>query len=73
MSKTHYATVKDFHVRYWYDRSLKLWAIYEVSKPNEDGYQIGAAEYEMSREYLLQLAEYIIQSNHGPSRIGLTA
>ena len=65
MSKTYYVNVRGYSVRYFYDRSLKVWTIYEVSQPNEDGDQIGAAEYEPHRQHILGVAEFVVRCNHG--------
>lgn len=64
MTKTYYAIVSGHSVRYFYDRSLKVWTIYEVSQPNEDGDQIGAAEHEPHRQHVLGVAEFVVRCNH---------
>jgi len=40
----------------WYDPYLKLWTVFAV---NEQGHQLGAAEYETSKAEAIELAESV--------------
>lgn len=59
--KTYYLTISGIHVRFYYDPHLRLWTIYPVSLPSDDGSQIDAVdtEYTGDRHAVRTLAEYI--------------
>ena len=54
--KTYYRTTDAGHARYWYDPYLRMWTVYAVTSPDEEGFQLGEADYAITRAQAKDLA-----------------
>lgn len=57
MNTYYHYSKESGHVRYFYDRSIRLWTYYPVSAPNDEGDQTGDAEYLGAKPSKSQLEE----------------
>lgn len=65
MTKTYYLHMGFSHVRYYWDPYLRLWTIYLISEPNEDGDQIGYASYAPTRKDAVIEALFLLRTAEG--------
>lgn len=71
-TKTYFVSYDDVHAiaSYWYDRSLKVWTVYQISRADFEGNQIGAAQHAYSKEAAEEIAMDIARQEWWPAARG---